>query len=199
MTEQQESFLHLIKPGEAIPNDWFKGLIPSNIKVGENSVIDSSQSFKTFFSKLPIALIIGSYVTIWRASFATEENGLIEIGDYCYLAGASLVASQKITIGNRVLIAGGATIIDSDFHPIAPAARLADTIAISPLGNHNKRPTVKSKPVVIGDDVWIGYNATILKGVTIGAGAIITPGSVVTENVAAGITVAGNPAKPVEI
>ena len=28
--------------------------------------------------------------------------------------------------------AGGVTIADSDFHPIAPAARLADTIALSP-------------------------------------------------------------------
>ena len=73
-----------------------------------------------------------------------------------------------------------------------------DTIAISPLGNHNKRPLVKAKPVIIEDDVWIGYNATILKGVTIGAGAVISSGAVVIENVAAGVTVAGNPAKPIQ-
>ena len=77
MTKNQEALLYSIKPGEKIPDDWFKGIIPSNIQVGENSVIDSSSGFKHFFSKLPIALIIGSSVTIWRASFATEENGMI--------------------------------------------------------------------------------------------------------------------------
>lgn len=53
-------------------------------------------------------------------------------------------------------------------------------------------------PVTIENDVCIGYNATILKGVTIGAGAVISPGALVIEDVPAGITVAGNPAKPVE-
>jgi maltose O-acetyltransferase len=50
--------------------------------------------------------------------------------------------------------------------------------------------------VVIGDDVWIGFNAVVLKGVTVGDGAVIDPGSVVIHDVAAGATVAGNPARP---
>jgi len=41
----------------------------------------------------------------------------------------------------------------------------------------------------------IGSGATILGGVTIGAGAMIGAGSVVTRDVAAGTTVAGNPAR----
>jgi acetyltransferase-like isoleucine patch superfamily enzyme len=68
-------------------------------------------------------------VTLWRTSLAVEEHGYLEIGDYCYLANASLVCSERITIGSRVLIAGGVTIADSDFRPLAPAARLADTVA----------------------------------------------------------------------
>ncbi len=58
---------------------------------------------------------------------------------------------------------------------------------------------MKSKPVIIEDDVWIGFNATVLKGVRIGAGAVIQPGALVTEDVPAGITVSGNPAKPVNL
>ena len=146
---------------------------------------------------MPLGLEIGNHVTLWQSSIATEKNGYIKIGDYCYIAGASIIASERIVIGDRVFIAGGVSIIDSDFHPIAPAARLADTIAISPTGNHERRPPIKSFPVIIEDDVWIGFNATILKGVRVGAGAIISPGAIVTENVAAGTTVAGNPAKPV--
>ena len=48
----------------------------------------------------------------------------------------------------------------------------------------------------IGSDVWIGGGAIILPGITIGDGAVIGAGSVVTRDIAAGQTVAGNPARP---
>ena len=196
MTEKPALF-HPILPGSSLAGDWYPGLIPENIVVGAHSVVDSSFCFKQFFSQKTPGLIIGQQVTLWRTSLAVEEQGQVEIGDYCYLANASLVCSERITIGHGVFIAGGVTIADSDFHPVQPAARLADTIALSPLGNRRLRPPITTRPVVIGDDVWIGYNAAILKGVTIGAGATIEPGAVVIEDVAAGVQVAGNPAKPV--
>jgi maltose O-acetyltransferase len=52
------------------------------------------------------------------------------------------------------------------------------------------------RPVRIGCDVWIGGGAIILPGVTIGDGAVVGAGSVVTRDVDAGVTVAGNPARP---
>jgi acetyltransferase-like isoleucine patch superfamily enzyme len=185
--------------GTKIPGDWFGGSIPANIEAGEGVMVESSFSFKHFFSTLPIALRVGKGVTLWRTALSTEENGLIEIGDACYIANASLVCSERISIGNHVFIAGGVTIADSDFHPLDPAMRLADTIALSPVGNPKSRPVMKSRPVVIEDDVWIGVNATILKGVHIGKGAVIQPGAVVTEHVPEGVSVAGNPAKPVNL
>lgn len=193
----EKQLLYPLIGGEKIPGDWFPGTIPSNIVVGENTVVESSFSFKHFFSSLPVALKVCNNVTLWRTAISTEEKGFIEIGDYSYITNASLVCSQKISIGKRVFIAGGVTIADSDFHPLDPALRIADTIALSPVGHAKNRPPVSAKPVIIEDDVWIGFNATILKGVHIGAGAIISPGAVVIENVAAGATVAGNPAKPV--
>lgn len=48
----------------------------------------------------------------------------------------------------------------------------------------------------IGSDVVIHPHATILPGVTVGDGAVIGAGSVVIRNVAPGVTVMGNPAKP---
>jgi len=160
-------------------------------------VIDSSFCFKHFFSTLRVGLLVGNNVTLWRTALSTEENGSITIGDDCYITNASLVSSENIFVGNRVFIAGGVTIADADFHPLAPAARLADTIALSTIGNSKNRPPIRSSPVVIEDDVWIGYNATVLKGVTVGEGAVISPGAVVIEDVAPGITVAGNPARPI--
>ena len=190
--------LHALTPGAAIPGDWFPGHVPANVVVGENVVLDSSFCFKHFYASAPVGLRLGSHVTIWRTSLAVEPEGVLEIGDYCYLANASLVCSSRITLGSYVLVAGGVTIADSDFHPLAPAARLADTVALSPAGDRKRRPRVETRPVVIEDEVWIGYNATILKGVRVGAGAVIAPGSLVLRDVPAGAYVAGNPARTIE-
>jgi acetyltransferase-like isoleucine patch superfamily enzyme len=195
---QTETIFHALTPGEHLPNDWYNGAIPANIEVGDNTVIDSASAFKHFFSQRAPGLIVGSNVTMCRASLATESEGVIEIGDYCYLSNAALVCSERITIGSHVFIGGGVTIADSDFHPIAPAARLADTLATSPLGNHHYRPPVASKSIHIESGVWIGYNATIMKGVRLGENAVIEAGSVVIRDVPSGVTVAGNPAKPIE-
>ena len=189
---------HPIVPGVSLPGDWYHGSIPTNIEVGKNSVIDSSFCFKHYYANGPVGLRIGSNVTIWRASLAADTNGLIEIGDYCYIANASLVCSARITLGSHVWVAGGVTIVDSDFHPITPAGRLVDTIALSPIGDRQRRPQIEVLPVVIEDNVCIGYNATILKGVRVGAGAAIAPGALVNRDVSPGTHVAGNPARPVE-
>lgn len=196
---QTETIFHPLTPGAQLPGDWYRGRVPANIEVGDNTVVDSAATFKHFFSSRAPGLVVGSHVTLCRASLATEANGLIELGDYCYVSNAALVCSERITIGSHVFIAGGVTIADSDFHPIAPAARLADTLATSPLGNHQHRPRVASRPVVIEDGVWIGFNATIMKGVRVGANAVVEAGAVVIADVPAGRTVAGNPAKLVEL
>ena len=193
MTTETRLFYKL-EPGAQLPGDWFAGRIPNNVVAGEGTAIDSSFCFKHFFSKREIGLRIGRCTTIWRTSLAADEEGIIEIGDYCYIANASLVCSERIQIGSHVMIAGGVTIADSDFHPLAPAARLADTVALSPVGDRAKRPRIETRPVRIEDDVWIGYNATILKGVTVGAGALVGPGALVVRDVPPGAEVAGNPA-----
>ena len=187
--------LHPLIPGAKLDGDWFDSRIPENIEAGEGSVIDSTFCFKHYFATGALGLRVGRDVTIWRTSLAVEKNGLIEIGDHCYVGNASLVSASRITIGSYVMIAGGVTIADSDFHPLGPAARVADSIALSPIGDRKRRPAIETRPVVIEDDVWIGYNATILKGVRIGAGAVIAPGSVVIRDVASGTQVGGNPAR----
>jgi maltose O-acetyltransferase len=187
------SRLHLLFPGKQIENDWCNFPVPANMQVGSNSMIDSSACFKKFFSTRPIGLSIGSNVTIESTDLATEPEGIIEIGDYCCITFASLVSTNKISIGNFVFISPGVTIVDSDFHPVDAANRLIDTVAIPTVGDRSKRPKFETRPVVIEDDVWIGYNSTILKGVTIGAGSVVEPGSVVLRSVPPGSLVSGNP------
>jgi maltose O-acetyltransferase len=172
-------------------------LTPANIVVGKNTRVDSSACFKYFRAKGPVGLRTGENVTLWRTSIAPEENGTIEIGDESWIANASLACSARIAIGKRVFIAGGVTIVDSDFHPLDPAGRVVDTIAVSPAGDRSRRPAIDTRPVVIEDDVWIGHNATILKGVRIGSGAVVAPCAVVCDSVPPGATVSGNPARVV--
>ena len=197
MTNSQSKVFHILAPGKKLEGDYCNFPIPENIEVGENTVIDSSATFKQYYSKLPLGLKLGSNITLNSTSLATEEDACIEIGDYTYIMGASIACNQFISIGRYVFIASGVTIVDSDFHPATPANRIADTIALSPVGNKKHRPSFTSKPVIIEDEVWIGFNAAILKGVRIGKGAIIQPGAVVLADVEPGQTVMGNPAKVV--
>mgnify|MGYP003145983772 CR=1 FL=1 len=50
--------------------------------------------------------------------------------------------------------------------------------------------------VTIGDHAYIGSGAIIRQGLNIGAGAFVGMGAVITHDVPPGVTVVGNPAKP---
>ena len=141
---------------------------------------------------------IGAYCTMDGVHFDLGEEGCVSIGDYCYLTNVVLLCELEVTIGSYVMIGWNVTIADTDFHPIAPAERIADAISQSPLGKGRPRPFIARRAIAIEDDVWIGPNATILKGVRIGAGAFIEAGSMVTRDVAPGARIMGNPAQVVD-
>ena len=190
MTDQ-----HFPKPGY-----WTHGSLPPNVRIGSNSVITGDYitgdlAFKRFNSRRDPALIIGAGSTMEGVLFDLGSEAYVEIGNGCFFQDAFLICESEIRIGNRVTIGWHTTIVDSDFHPVAPSERLADTVACSPLGKNQPRPPHVSRPVVIGNDVWIGPNATILKGVRIGAKAVIQPGAVVTRDVPPGAHALGNPAQ----
>lgn len=86
-----------------------------------------------------------------------------------------------VSIGDGTLIAPGVQILTAD-HPRDAAIRA--------------QGMEFGRPVTIGRNVWIGAGALILPGVTIGDNAVVGAGSVVTRDVAEGLTVAGNPARP---
>jgi acetyltransferase-like isoleucine patch superfamily enzyme len=121
---------------------------------------------------------------------STRRRGaMLIIGDSFGITGGSIVAEERIEIGNNVLIGANCIIVDTDFHPLNPQKRLTD-----PLDG-------ATAPVTIKDNVFIGMNSIILKGVTLHEGCVIGAGSIVTRDVPAGVIAAGNPArvvKPVE-
>lgn len=130
-----------------------------------------------------------------------SEEGMVTIGNECYIGPSLLICHNNITIGSHVTIAWGCTIYDHNSHSLDYLERRKD-IQRELQNLRNKTnfigdkdwTTVKSAPIVIKDDVWIGMNTIILKGVKIGEGAVVAAGSVVVKDVPAWTVVAGNPA-----
>ncbi|WP_296021524.1 sugar O-acetyltransferase [uncultured Agrobacterium sp.] len=107
----------------------------------------------------------------------------------------------NISLGERVYLNAGCTILDSASVDIGTGSMLGPGVHIY-CADHHRDVTLRgqgierARPVTIGKDVWIGGGAIILPGITIGEGAIVGAGAVVTKSVAAGDIVAGNPARP---
>lgn len=132
---------------------------PLKISFGKNVRINSS------LRSNPIG---GSTRTILFA----KPEGVITIGDNVGISNSCIFASQKVTIGNNVLIGGDCKIYDTDFHSVYYNYRM------------EKPDThVKSAPISIGDGVFIGAHSIILKGVTIGERSVIAAGSIVTNDI----------------
>ena len=177
---------------------WTDGPLPENARIGTNTMISGALAFERFRSREPCALTVGMHCTMDHVQFSLGPAGRTEVGDYCYFTSVVLLCELELRIGSYVVIGWNTTISDADFHPIAPAARIADAIACSPLGKGRKRPPIACEPVIIEDDVSIGANAVILKGVRIGSRAVIEPGALVTRDVPSGCRAVGNPAQLIE-
>ena len=126
----------------------------AKIYIGAGVVLNSSAI--TYHTAMP------SPVTL----IADTPRSRIRIGSCSRINGATIHAQSEVTIGARVLMAAGATILDSNGHS---AGHLDRT-------RHRDVP----RPVFIGDDVWIGINAIILPGSHIGAGSVVGANAVVS-------------------
>lgn len=144
----------------------------------------------------PNAISFGKYTYIRGDLFVFEQNGRIQIGEYCYVGeGTHIWSASEILIGNRVLISHNVNIFDSETHPIDNAkARHEQFVNIITTGRHGDI-NLNERPIIIEDDVLIGCQSIILSGVKIGKCSVVAAGSVVTKDVPEYTVVAGNPAK----
>jgi UDP-2-acetamido-3-amino-2,3-dideoxy-glucuronate N-acetyltransferase len=91
---------------------------------------------------------------------------------------------EGVTIEDHVFIGHSVTFIN-DLYPRSTTTS----------GELQSEADWKVVPTVVRRGASIGSGSTILCGITIGEGAIVGAGSVVTKDVAAGMIVAGNPAR----
>lgn len=109
-----------------------------------------------------------------------------------------------IHFGAGVVLGPGCVILDVCEVRIGARTQLGPYVQIL-AADHARQPAAPGsgaglgRPVVIGADVRIGGGAIVLPGVTIGDGAVIGAGAVVTRPVPPGVTVAGNPARPLRL
>lgn len=182
-------------PTESAPGRWTPGQLPANVSLGHGTIVTGEFAFKRFHTQRADGLKIGSNSTMDGVHFAIGRDGHVQIGNYSYFTNSILLCELELIIGNYVMIGWNTTIADTDFHPLAPAERVADALACSPLAAGRPRPEIPRRPVVIEDDVWVGPNVTILKGVRVGQGSFIEAGSLVTRDVPPRSRVLGNPAQ----
>lgn len=185
-----------INQDRRVQEDWWGKPIPPNVVWKEGLYVETAQIFRMMRSKVDPAVEMGLHVSCYAGcSFALGENGSCSIGDYTLLNGALIMAEERIEIGSHCLISWNVGIADSDFHPLAPAQRRIDAMALAPyFKDRPQRPKLEARPVRIADNVWIGMNAIVLKGVSIGENSVVAAGSVVTKSIPQNVVVAGNPA-----
>ncbi len=123
--------------------------------------------------------------TVVEAPFHCDYGWNIALGDRVYAnAFCVFLDCAPIEIGDRALLGPGVHLYTAT-HPLDPAKR--------------REGLEYAKPIAIGDDAWLGGGSIVLPGVSVGESAVVGAGSVVTRDVPPGVTVAGNPARPIGV
>ena len=170
-----------------------KELLEFNVKARkltqEYNSVDYTDTEKKYSILKQLFAEIGENVAI-DINFFCEYGKNISIGnDVIINSHCTFVDNEKITIGNKVLIAPNVQIYTA-YHPILPEQRLKD-----------ERPTyfnTCADPVEIKDGAWIGGGTIILPNVTIGKNSVIGAGSVVTRSIPDNCVAVGNPCRPIK-
>lgn len=112
-----------------------------------------------------------------------KDEGKIFIGNNVGISNSTIFSEREVVIMDGVLIGGGCSIWDTDFHSLDPKIRGSE----EDVGN--------SQPIKIKNKAFIGARSVILKGVTIGENSIVGANSVVTKSIPKNQIWAGNPAR----
>ncbi len=105
--------------------------------------------------------------------------------------GVELPAAVSVGAGFRLFHGVGLVV-----HPAAVIGAEVTLRQCTTIGTKRLKDGTESGAPILEDRVDVGANAVIIGPVTVGEGAIVGAGAVVTRDVACGVVVAGNPARP---
>lgn len=129
-----------------------------------------------------------------RQLFGSVQSCYIEPDFYCDY-GFNISLGARFYANHHCVILDAARVEIGDDVMFGPGVQLYTVT--HPLDAQQRTTGMElAKPIVIGNRVWIGGGAIVLPGVTVGDEAVIAAGSIVTKDVAAGMLVQGNPARP---
>jgi UDP-2-acetamido-3-amino-2,3-dideoxy-glucuronate N-acetyltransferase len=135
---------------------------------------------------------VGEGTRIWQYVVVLPGAVIGRDGNIC----SHCFIENKVVVGDRVTVKCGVQLWDG--------VTLEDDVFVGPnvtftndLQPRSRNAAAQLLPTLVKKGASIGANATILPGVTIGEGAMIGAGSVVTKDVPPGVTVVGNPARPI--
>ena len=120
---------------------------------------------------------IGTFVEIQKGA---------KVGSRCKISSHTFIC-EGVTIESEVFIGHGVTFVNDRY----PRATKSDGALQTDVDWECQQTLVKK-------GASIGSGVTLLGGITIGENAIVGAGSVVTRDVPPGVTVAGNPARPLK-
>ena len=133
---------------------------------------------------------VGSGSRIWQFVVVLPGARIgndVNICSHCFV-------ENDVVIGDRVTIKNGVQVWDG--------LRIADDVFIGPNVSftNDRYPRSRNRDAellqtVVGEGASIGAGAVICPGLSIGSGAMVAAGAVVVDDVPAGATVYGNPAK----
>lgn len=129
-------------------------------------------------------VVIGSFSWIGAYGEKDQPAGKLIIGNRVHIGSHStIIAKNKIKIGNNILMSQRVVILDN----IHEYKDIEKAVIDQPISDRGE--------IIIEDNCFIGVNSVILQKVKIGKHAIIGANSVVTHDVPSYSVVAGSPAK----
>jgi UDP-2-acetamido-3-amino-2,3-dideoxy-glucuronate N-acetyltransferase len=148
----------------------------ADVEFGDNVVV---RSFTNLYGcRIGDNTRVGAFVEIQRGA---------TIGANCKIQSHAFIC-DGVEIHDEVFVGHGVIFINDKF----PRATTAD-------GLLQTEQDWELLPTVIEQGATLGSGAIILGGVRVGEGAMVGAGAVVTRDVPAGVTVVGNPARPLPV